>query len=124
MRSNCFMVRSLGFLALAAAVWACPLASGDGPEDPAYNEHGQRDPFLPLVTEGGAIVMYDANVAVTEMALEGIVTDGKSGLAIINGNVFAPGQRVGAYVVTAIGTDHVDLLKDGQVSVLHLKKEE
>ena len=111
-------------LALAAAMLACPVVARGQTAEPVYDEHGQRDPFLPLVTAIGAIMMYDANVAVTEMALEGIVSDEKGGLAIINGNVFALGQHVGAYTITAIGADHVDLVKAGQVAVLHLKKEE
>ncbi len=89
-----------------------------------YDEHAQRDPFWPLVTAGGAIVTYDTNFSVSEMTLEGIVSDGDGGIAIINGTVVEQGQRIGVYLVEAIEQDKVSLVKDGQVSILRLKKEE
>ncbi|MBF0388026.1 MAG: hypothetical protein HQL20_09280 [Candidatus Omnitrophica bacterium] len=101
-----------------------PLVLAPVEEDFTYDDHAQRDPFWPLVTAGGAIVTYDTNFAVTEMVLEGVVTDGDGGIAIINGNVVEQGRQFGMYTVTRIEQDKVTLVKDGQVSELRIKKEE
>ena len=89
-----------------------------------YDPHGARDPFLPLVTPSGAIITYETEFAVSEMALEGIVSDGKGRVAIINGNIVEQGKMIGFYTVQSIDVDRVILLKDGKTSVLQLKKEE
>ena len=89
-----------------------------------YNDHGARDPFWPLVTAGGALVNYDTNFTVSEMTLEGVIEDGRGGLAIINGTVVEVGKRIGQYIVQAINPDRVILEKDGQTIELRLKKEE
>ncbi|MEI6438115.1 MAG: hypothetical protein WCO69_05140 [Candidatus Omnitrophota bacterium] len=89
-----------------------------------YDDHAQRDPFLPLVTAGGAVVTYDTSFAVAEMTLEGIVSDGQGGVAIINGTVIEQGKPFGLYMVQKIERDRVILVKDGQISELRLKKEE
>ena len=109
-------------------LWICiflsfgPLAVGEA-EDFVYNDHGQRDPFWPLVSSGGAIVNYDSNFSASELILEGIIADGKSRLAIINGNIVEEGKKIGFYMVQQIFTDRVVLMKDGQTTVLRMKKE-
>ncbi len=120
------MMRSCA-LALAVLITGAVVtyaASGDFAADAAYDDHGVRDPLLPLVTAAGAIVTYDANFSVDEMALEGIITDGEGRVAIINGNIVEQGKMIGLYTVGRIDDDRVILLKDGQESVLQLKKEE
>ena len=82
------------------------------------------DPFWPLVSQGGAIVNYDTNFVVSEMTLEGVVSDGVGGIAIINGNVIEQGKKIGLYTVQEIRRDRVILMKDGKTSVLQIKKEE
>lgn len=89
-----------------------------------YDSHGVRDPFLPLVTPGGAIITYDTEFVVSEMSLEGIVSDSTGRVAIINGNIVGKGQMIGLYTIQDIKEDRVILLKDGETSVLQLKKEE
>ena len=89
-----------------------------------YDPHGQDDPFLPHATASGTIINNDTSIAVSEMALEGIVSDGTGRIAIINGNIVEQGKSIGPYMVQSIETDRVILLKDGQTSVLQLKKEE
>jgi hypothetical protein len=99
-------------------------SQGGGDTEFVYDEHGQRDPFWPLVTAGGAVVTYDTSFAVSEMTLEGIVSDGQGGIAIINGTVVEQGKQFGEYTVEKIEQDKVILIKDGQTSELRLKKEE
>jgi hypothetical protein len=89
-----------------------------------YDPHGARDPFLPLVTAGGAIITYETEFVVSEMALEGIISDGNGRIAIINGNIVEAGQMIGLYMVQSIAEDRVILLKGAETSVLQLKKEE
>ena len=89
-----------------------------------YDPHGVRDPFLPLVTPGGAIITYETEFVVSEMVLEGVISDGDGRVAIINGNIVEQGKMIGLYTVQEIRDDRVILLKDGETSVLQLKKEE
>ncbi len=90
----------------------------------SYNDHGQRDPFWPLVSSGGAIINYDSNFSASELILEGIIADGQSRIAIINGNIVEEGKKIGFYTVRQILGDHVVLEKDGQSIELRMKKEE
>lgn len=126
------LLSAFGVSRPAVAVEARPaLAGAAAPVIPVaaeaefvYDEHAQRDPFWPLVTAGGAIVTYDASVAVTEMVLEGVVVDGSGGIAIINGTVVEQGKQYGMYTVEKIDQDKVTLVNNGQVSELRIKKEE
>ncbi len=106
-----------------AGIMACATAMADGLPF-MYDPHGARDPFQPLVTAGGAMVAYTADFTVSEMALEGIISDGSGCIAIINGAIVEQGKMVGPYKVERIETDRVVLQKDGVTSVLQLKKEE
>ncbi len=125
------MIRSvLAFIVVLFFLMARASANPTEPVAPAseaefvYDEHSQRDPFWPLVTAGGAIVTYETSFAVAEMVLEGIVSDGEGGIAIINGTVVEQGKLFGMYTVAKIEPDKVTLVKDGQVSELRIKKEE
>ena len=40
-----------------------------------YDDHGKRDPFLPLVSSTGMVVTYDEDLSVNDLVLEGIVAD-------------------------------------------------
>jgi hypothetical protein len=116
------MKRSMFALMLITGIAFAPAFAGE----PAfvYDPHNARDPFLPLVTAGGAIVTYDTEFAVSEMMLEGIVSDSGGRIAIINGNIVELGKMIGLYMVQDIQADRVILLRDGKMSVLQLKKEE
>ena len=116
------MIRTWG-LSLMLVVIACAAAFAQGSTF-IYDPHGARDPFFPLVTQGGAIITYETEFVVSEMALEGIISDGSGRIAIINGNIVESGKKIGLYTVQEIKEDRVILLKDGQTSVLQLKKEE
>jgi hypothetical protein len=89
-----------------------------------YDDRGERDPFWPLVTAGNALVNYDTTFTVSEMVLEGVIEDGRGGMAIINGTVVEVGKTIGGYVVQKITPNRVVLEKDGQTTELSLKKEE
>ncbi len=120
-RAALMIVLLSGFLAGAMALSAYAQKAG---EWAGYDDHAQRDPFWPLVTAGGAIVTYDTNFAVAEMVLEGVILGGDGGMAIINGTVVEQGKTLGAYLVQKVEAERVVLIKDGQESVLRLKREE
>ncbi len=88
-----------------------------------YDNHGKRDPFVPLVSSSGMVVSYDADLAVNDLVVEGIVTDAKGdNAAIVNGRVVKPGDHIGPYVVDTIAPDHVEFLKGTQKFILGIKK--
>lgn len=119
------MKNILLLLVMMATAISVPMRSATAQiQDSVYDAHGQRDPFLPLVSSGGALINYEANVSASEMVLEGVIGDGSGTIAIINGNVVEVGGHIGAYTVLKIETDRVVLDKDGQESVIQLKKEE
>ncbi|MFH0754889.1 MAG: hypothetical protein V2A70_10020 [Candidatus Omnitrophota bacterium] len=124
MKNPCYIFCSVIFLTGLSCFSGPGLVVAADEVSLVYDVHGARDPFLPLVTSAGTIITYDTNLLVAEMALEGIVEGSGSRVAIINGNLMEVGQMIGLYKVVQIESDGVILLKDGQTSVLQLKKEE
>ena len=89
----------------------------------AYEEHGARDPFWPLITASGTIINYGEDVSVSDMVLEGIVSNGTGNYtAIINGSVVEVGDMVGQYQINGIEAKKVILSKDTEIFDLNLKK--
>lgn len=90
-----------------------------------YDDHGKRDPLWKLVSPSGAIMTYETDLLFSDISLEGIIYDpyGKS-LAIMNGAVFKPNDRIGPFLISRIEEKKVMLLKDQESFVLYLKKEE
>ena len=90
-----------------------------------YNDHEKRDPFWQLVTPGGAIVNYEKDFLISDMILEGIIV-GKDGanIAVINGIIVNPDDKIGLYIVKIVGNDYVVLQKGRESYTLKLKKEE
>ena len=88
-----------------------------------YDEHGKRDPFVPLVSSAGMVVTYDEDLAVNDLNLEGIVSDASgNNVAIVNGKVVKFRDQIGPYVVDVIAVDHVEFLKGTERFILKLKK--
>ncbi len=88
-----------------------------------YDDHGKRDPFVPLVSSAGMIVAYDQDLSLNDLALEGIVADATgNNAAIVNGKVVKVHDKIGPYIVDVITIDHVEFLKDTQRFILKLKK--
>jgi hypothetical protein len=93
-------------------------------QDPfVYDDHGKRDPFVPLVSSAGMVVTYDEDLSVNDLVLEGIVSDATgNNAAIVNGKVVKVHDQVGPYVVDVIALDHVEFLKGADRYILKLKK--
>jgi len=88
-----------------------------------YNDHGKRDPFVPLVSSTGMVVTYDEDLSVNDLSLEGIVADATgNNAAIVNDKVVKVHDHIGPYVVDAITSDQVEFLKGTQRFVLKIKK--
>ena len=91
--------------------------------DFVYDDHGKHDPFWPLVTPGGAVITYDADLTINDMTLEGVLADaGGKNLAIVNGKVVKVSDWIGSYQVGTITRDHVELRKGQEQFTLKLKK--
>jgi hypothetical protein len=88
-----------------------------------YDEHGKRDPFVPLVSSAGIVVTYDEDLAVNDLVLEGIVADASgNNVAIVNGKVVKAHDKIGPYVVDVIAVDHVEFLKGTERFSLRIKR--
>lgn len=81
----------------------------------AYDPHGKRDPFVPLVT----LTSKDSTglmgvESVDELSIEGLVYDSKNGsIVVINGSVLKEGDEVSGVKVLKIKTDGVTLSLNG-----------
>ena len=94
-----------------------------GQEVFVYNDHGKRDPFVPLVSSAGMVVTYDEDLSVNDLSLEGIVADASgNNVAIVNGKVVKPHDHIGPYIVDLIAVDHVEFLKGTERFILKLRK--
>ena len=81
------------------------------------------DSQSPLVSSAGMLVAYDADLAVNDLNLEGIVADAKgNNVAVVNGKVVKVHDHIGPYVVDVIAFDHVEFLQGTQRFTLGLKK--
>ncbi|MBU1007250.1 MAG: general secretion pathway protein GspB [Candidatus Omnitrophica bacterium] len=82
----------------------------------SYDSKAKRNPFAPLVSEGGGYVSDAYGISgVKDIRLEGIVWDKNNGsVAIINGEIVREGQSVGAIKVLAIDKDAVIFDVDGE----------
>lgn len=88
-----------------------------------YDDHGKRDPFVPLVSATGMVVTYDEDLTVNDLVLEGIVADASgNNAAIVNGKVVKVHDQIGPYTVDVIAVDHVEFLKGTERFILKLKK--
>lgn len=89
-----------------------------------YDDHGKRDPFVPLVSPEGLVITYDQDLSVNDLSLEGIVADPSgNNAAIVNGKIVKAHDQIGPYTVDVIADDHVEFLKGTDRFILKLKKE-
>jgi hypothetical protein len=88
-----------------------------------YNEHGKKDPFSPMISSSGTLIPYDNEISESDISLEGVVLDAKgNNLAIMNGKIVKAADKVGAYTVDTIASDHVNLVKGDERLTVKLKK--
>jgi hypothetical protein len=87
-----------------------------------YNDAGRRDPFYPLIgTDGRILVAHNTTAKIGDLQLEGILWDeGGNSLAIINNQILAKGETIGAFKIIEITKVKVVLSKDNKKSILKL----
>ena len=96
------------------------LAVGTSVVEAAYQAHGKRDPFVPLLTASGQRIHppggdEGAATGVASVALQGIVYDPKTeSYAILNGRVVRLGEAINGMTVTAITPTTVTVMMNGQ----------
>ena len=89
----------------------------------AYDDHGARDPFWPLISSSGVMISYGQDMSVSDMILEGILSSGEGTYtAIVNGSIVEVGDMVGAYKIQQIEAKKVILSKENETFELDLKK--
>lgn len=90
-----------------------------------YDDHGKRDPFWPLVNANGNIISYESELLVTDLTLEGIISEPTGqNLAVINSHIVKTKDTLGLFVVGEITRNSVILIKGKDKFELKLKKEE
>lgn len=85
-------------------------------EEFIYNAKQKRDPFVPLVGEGGTYASdaYGVN-SIEDIRLEGIVwEEGKASLAVVNGEIFREDEQIGVVKVLKIEKDAVIFDNEGE----------
>ena len=88
-----------------------------------YNDHEKRDPFWPLVSPSGTILSYDKDLLISEITLEGIMTDVQGrNVAILNGTVLKQGDKIGLFDIESITKTQVTLHKGQERAILDLNK--
>jgi len=90
-----------------------------------YDDHGKRDPFIPLVTADGRLVkLEDETAKTTALAVEGIMYD-EHGIsyALVNGEVGKIGDTIVGYQVLRIEKNKVVFIKEGATIEVEPKKE-
>lgn len=87
-----------------------------------YDSQNRRDPFIPLVGPGGAL-MLKFNPG--DLNIEGIIYDPKAGgsLVLINGEFYKEGQSVGKATIVSIFKDRVVLRQDDEEKTLWIREE-
>ena len=94
--------------------------------DVAYDPHGKRDPFTPLVTltskeSSGLLGAETAD----ELTIEGIVYDPKKGsVIIVNGSVLKEGEEIGKMKIVEIRRDGVVISMNGSKTFKPMYKKE
>ena len=96
------------------------LVVGSSVAEAAYQAHGKRDPFVPLLTANGQRIHppggdEETAPGVASVALQGIVYDAKTeSYAILNGRVIRLGETMEGMTVTAITPTTVTVMMNGQ----------
>lgn len=90
-------------------------------ENIQYDSGAKRDPMIPLIGPDGLISQKGVR---SDLNIEGIIVDkGGDSVAIINGEVYKAGDRIGEAVVVQILKDRVLLSQDDEDKTLWLREE-
>jgi len=111
------------FLAVFLILISVNMVVADEKEPFVYDDDGRRDPFWRLVSPSGAILNYETDFLITDLALEGIMAgkDGKN-YAIINGRILKATDAIGQFIIERVDDDRIILKKGKKKFHLKLKK--
>lgn len=98
------------------------LYSGSAEEGRFVYQRSGRDPFLPWVTKEGKYVQWEGGFgSLEDVVLEGILWDPRgNSLAMMSGKILRRGERIGRFVIVAIGKEEVTLEAEGELFTLRL----
>lgn len=110
----------IGFL-LFCGLTINALAAAD---DFVYDDRGRLDPFSPVISAAGTMVMVDKDMTAADIYIEGIVADAKgNNAAIINGKIVVANDELGPYKVKSITQEKVVLIDSQQQEIeINIKK--
>ncbi len=90
-----------------------------------YSSKDRRDPFIPLIGEGGELLLPQEMKFTEGIVLQGIIFDPeRESLAIVNGEIFKEGQPVGGFMLNRINERNIILIRDGKNYIINLVEEE
>lgn len=93
-----------------------------GAEEIRYDSGNRRDPFIPLV--GANAVTANMGFDKDALPIEGIIYDPKEGsYALIGGEIYREGDRVGNAIVMQILPKKILLLQESKEVVVWLREE-
>ena len=113
----------LGFFILGFLLFSSVLFSQD---EIIYDDEGRRDPFMPLVTRDGRLLILEPTKAEEKILLGGIIyVENGISYAIINGEVVSVGDYILGHSVFSIEENKVILIKDDEPIeyILDMEKE-
>lgn len=111
---------------LGVVLSLCLLLAGDIYAAETRFRASQRDPFVPLIGQGGVKTISGIReiMAISDVQFEGIVSvaNGRRAL-IINGEIIEEGETIGLVSVTRVGTNVAEILVDMEKHKLKLHEQ-
>jgi hypothetical protein len=84
--------------------------------------NADRDPFSPLVTKSGQILLQK-KTGVKSYVLKGIIYSDGSSIAVIGDELYRKNDHIGEYTIAKIGKKKVLLKKGKEIVVLKLEEQ-
>lgn len=92
---------------------------------PKYEKGTKRNPFIPIITNDGQLINIMEEDKDIHFNLEGIIYDKEgNSMAIINGHILGKNDTILDAKIVEVRKDRVIYVKDGEIFVLTVKKEE
>lgn len=106
------------FLILFVSYLACALSV-----EQRYPFSGlDRDPFSPLITKSGQILVQ-RNIGMKNLNLKGIIYSDGGSVAVIEEGIYKKNDKIADYVIVKIGKKKVILKKGKELLILKLEEE-
>ncbi|MFH1593770.1 MAG: hypothetical protein ABID09_03615 [Candidatus Omnitrophota bacterium] len=117
----------LQVLCLAAIIYGSLIDIACAESGYAYDSHGRRDPFVPLVgvaVKRGALTIKDVT-AIDDITFQGMALDAKGNrIALLNNEMIQEGQTIGLVTIRKVAGSTVTLTIDENEYNLKVYREE